>query len=284
MRAPVSWRTRTSRGVLLLACCGIASADGCVYLADLEPFPCATDGSCPQGYGCLHGDCRSLGAIAEAAPFPCGRDGSCPDPLRCLPEIGCAVVNECDAFAQNCESGHRCDTIVVNEERLEQCVPDGDVDEGGVCERDEYGFDNCRAGLTCVKHLTQDGSERPTRCREFCGGTDSVPCDAPDRACRYQPDGAIVTCVETCDPGAECAYGYSCVPLSSFDDGYCAPTGTGAQDAPCMYNADCAPRSYCRFDGTVDDVGRCVQLCGNWGGACAAGYECQGSWCDIAAQ
>jgi hypothetical protein len=90
----------------------------------------------------------------------------------------------CNANAQTgCDAGEKCTWIIVAEEPeilgVIGCVEDGNVAEGGACERgaagQTTGFDNCVAGTYCLGGTCEDtcsvlDSSDPCEEGYFCGG------------------------------------------------------------------------------------------------------------------
>ncbi|MEX1366527.1 MAG: hypothetical protein AB1Z98_25610 [Nannocystaceae bacterium] len=176
---------------------------------------------------------------------PCAFYAGCP------PEDGGTFDFECDMFAQDCPAGEKCmpwsndGDPVWNATRCSPIAdnPDG-LDEPCTVEGSATsGLDSCDLGLLCwgVDSTTNEGE-----CIAMCGGSPGEPVCEPDQTCSISNDGALVLCLDTCDPlMQDCPTGEGCygTTLGEFVCSETLQPGTWGQ--PCEQFADCDPGSVC---------------------------------------
>lgn len=250
-------------GALALAA---ALATGCgKSLGDLGEFPCARDGTCPEGYVCAQGTCTPAAA--------CGLAGSCGAGLVCLSGEACVDDQQCHVGKQDCTDASRpkCSVTLSTESEVSlQCVPSqGSVAEGGGCKWSDdvphvSGRDDCAAGLFCSSAYAS------VRAPSTSGATCLSLCDRT-RACaqgfcaRVAEEAGV--CTVPCAPGEGCGAGRDCKWAEELGSGTyrgaCLRTGTkGAADprqSACGAPWDCALGYDCWNWGT--SAAYCHRLC-----------------------
>jgi hypothetical protein len=278
---------RTPRLPFPISCLGLALASlalGC---------PAATDNSPPAGPG-GSGDDDGSGTGAgpggpdddSATSADDGEDdvdddggsssgGDSDDGMIFIltPDGGTGGIFECDLFAQDCESGTKCmpwandGGAAWNSTRCSpiaaspgQAGDDCAVEGSGVS-----GVDDCDIGLMCW-NVDEQGVGV---CEDMCtGSADNPICEDPNDACSIANNGAIVLCLQACDPLIQdCEVENEvCYPIN--EDWVCAPDAsgdTGAYGDPCEYINACDPGSVCvgaqAFTNCPSAQGCCSVVC-----------------------
>lgn len=146
-----------------------------------------------------------------------------------------------------CPAGQKCTSIVEATEpdllTRTACAPDGTVDIGGTCARDEAsGVDDCLGGGWCIGGT----------CQEICS---QAPDNCPtDKTCvgfvgLFEDQENTGVCQPACNPStrtADCVDGESCYVILSSGKGSCAPpaaglltTGAECDGAPGTQGCEC---------------------------------------------
>lgn len=198
-------------------------------LSALEPFPCATDGTCPAGLACVAG----TGCVTPKIDTPCVKSTDCSKASRDAACLRGACVTICERTP--CPAGRVCvratlkrtDVFGTSSSEVAGCMRACDAEA-------------CPAGLTCVELGTGE---------KVC--TDGT---APD----YVPVGS--PCLDGECPGhdgsVKCVFGGTCAKDGCpCEDGFVCSRrdGVGGVCLPdCTVSGTCANGSICkslRFDG-----------------------------------
>jgi hypothetical protein len=185
-------------------------------LSQLEPFPCAKDGTCPDGMACVPG----TGCITPRIDSPCTADTDCKKASVDATCILGACVTICDRVP--CPEGRTCVRTTVPAER-----PNDSPVAGAACML-PCDTGSCPAGLVCVQLGTG---------QNVCtNGTipDYVPIGAPcvDGKCPGH-DGSVACSGGTCvKRGCPCEPGMICTRREGGSLGVCLPDCTGGEACP----------------------------------------------------
>ncbi len=200
-------------------------------------------------------------------------DGDCPedetvcdDSDQCTQDSLEGSAASCDAACHNtpittCESGDGCCAPGCTAEQDTDCIKgpgescrtNEDCGESGQCARATGGYcvteTGCRPGATC--------GEGEGICLSLGNN--------------------LTGCVPSCEVDADCRTneGYSCAPIGSTGDRYCAPgvvQGNGMAGAPCTRDSDCGddPTETCLSEALAPSFS---------GGYCVTGRGCQPGSC-----
>lgn len=224
-------------------------------LSDLQPYPCATDSSCPDGLACgPESTCvtATIDAVCRAGETDC---------TAATPGGRCALGacgQPCDGNRQECPAGRVCS------------VSPGAGGAGG-CLRGCSSDGDCPPSLRCRVLDSREGKNilaclGPTAVSSIGGSCE----DTPD--CTAQ--GASLECINgvctrRCSTTSECGAGYLCPPggggclrdcstsVTCEADQVCKPLWTGGQRA-CM-----SPTAQVSACDRVEVIDNCTGLCGN---------------------
>lgn len=191
--------------LLVVALVAIACAES---LTSLAPFPCAQDGTCPDGFGCS--DATECVPTCPAGETFCG--GGCvttaSDPNNCggcgnvspsaICENGCALLSPVSTCAPwplcGCSPSQNC--FFDNADERWECGDAGTMVAGAPC----IATTDCARGLVCI--ATDGGGGT---CRAYCGAT----CPVGESCCSLTgiaadggalPSGGMACLVETACP------------------------------------------------------------------------------------
>jgi len=205
-------RTAALFAVWLAAC--LPAASSVPDRGELDPFePGVTDDGDDEGE-------PGAAMVPERTPD---------DGFIARPDLGEAEpFASCDAFAQDCDAGHKCVPRWNDPEYATQCVPlvADPVAEGEPCMVEgswDSGLDDCGPGLFCWNVDEHNVGV----CDDLCGGTIGHPtCDEPLEVCQIFGDAG--SCEKSCDPLAQdCpSEDFVCYPLSTI--WFCIPDASGA--------------------------------------------------------
>jgi len=216
---------------------------------------------------CAAGSVASCEATAAPAAFP-GATRWC-----------------CDAAAQDCGAGQRCNLVGVgggNNTALTACIPAGVGADGAMCTRADgrLGADGCGVGLTCANYGQAAGGDRT--CQRLCRST----ADCMGGACIVVADAPRTgVCRARCEPlGTDCAAG-TCRYLNSWPAESpdtapallattCEPVGAAAEGAMCASSLDCDASLACARRTGADPFA-CRRIC-DMAHACPMGTTCTG--------
>ncbi|MCK6546711.1 hypothetical protein L6R52_12745 [Myxococcota bacterium] len=258
------------------------------------PMACTESCDCPQGLGCIGGECRSTGA-----PIWCCTKPDCPMGQACLgamdrpstcpaSDAGVVVPETCDppdasvrvgydggvgSVGAACESDFECSQAegLTCWDRSEPpyvwgyCTNDGCV--GG-----------CPAGSMCVQFNVPPPDGPISGCLQVCNFDTDCRSDA---YCQFLQAGGFGVCLPSCrDDIFDCAPrdGTSwCNPVS----GRCEPNtchGPSTVGGPCETNRDCAEELVCMTEFAWGFAGgMCTRVCSGLleSTPCEAGETCQ---------
>jgi hypothetical protein len=292
--------------VSLVAAAALVLASACAKkLADLEPFPCAKDGTCPDGLSCVNGLCTTV--------IGCSNGAGCADGFVCSSPNGQGTcITDC-SNGEDCGTGQQCEPLWYGAKK--GCVPSD-------CATNPQGSD-CVVAHACAS-VTQ-----AIPCNLTChptGGPTTIGCD--DQATNYVAfcqcsDGRAVTlgcglptsceerCREECDVmKQDCANPATprCEvvrdPTSGIFTSRCTADGTVDEGQPCTQESDgtddckhgltCtvfggpspACRRLCNTDNECGSTnvcvhhpnrfaGMCLPPCTVFGSDCQAGLTCR---------
>jgi hypothetical protein len=217
----------------------------------------------------------------QLQPFPCAADGSCPDQFQFIKNVGCVQAGTCTIKDPSCPSAvPKCAMVYradIGDSAI--CLPlTGTLQEGAACTRvasgnDGYGRDNCDKGLYCLDEVA---NKQPT-CRRLC--TADADCASPLR-CYFQlfaTSQTVGVCVPTCTLfGSDCDVGFECHLTTGADRAtdwhtYCGGVGVSPAGASC-YGGTCTPGYACAPQSPTSYV--CTQLC-DATHPCANGNRCK---------
>ncbi|MBK04560.1 MAG: hypothetical protein CL920_14735 [Deltaproteobacteria bacterium] len=194
-----------------------------IKLPALDPktcHPCTKSADCATG-----GYCNTPDGRGGTCLQPCDND-LCPKGFKCevvsgikqcLPTNGQCLV-ACKANT-DCPTGFEC--------KSDSCVRTGGGEVGEQCSTNNP----CKTGLNCIAN----GNE--TRCYQTCGtpeGSAGSPCRAgnqcdPGLTCYPNPLGGKAICVESCQGGAPCKLGGTCLSFAGIcicqNDAECGGNG-----------------------------------------------------------
>jgi len=226
-------------------------------LTNLAPFPCADDGTCPNGLICKGGSCT--------CPLSC--DSTCVDPDVDAANCGgcgqsCATScvsgqcqNACTLFSTaGCPSGDTCAVAFHADDVLwgTICRSTGTVAAHQPCDTTNAG--ECGTGLECVS--TGDVSW----CRNLCDATHACPGGATCNTNANIPNGGGF-----CDTPSACGSANLTVTCNG---------SSGTYHCPANSTCNTAGGNYCDCNyGTG-------YTCDNY--ACSSSEPCQNGnwWCD----
>jgi hypothetical protein len=205
-------------------------------------------------------------SAAQLEPFPCAADGTCGGGLECVPGIGCIQVVTCDPTDPlTCDAPlPKCAAMNLGGGLQPLCIPQtGSVAEDQPCAPPAtFGQDTCAPGLVCT---TLDTPASQPACRKFCAA--STDCE-PAQSCVFlltvtnvSNYGICATSCEvfsdTCDAGETCAVDFSVDQVSWAP--HCRAEGPGAPGALCGGADDCGANALCQSPDGGNAV--CQALC-----------------------
>ena len=249
------------------------------------PITCNSTCNCPQGMGCISGECRSTGS-----------------PVWCCDAPGCPAGEVC---LDTNDQPDRCDAPPPDAGVVDMGMIDmGPQPVGGFCE-DDNGCDQTQ-GLSC---WTRD---EPPFVWGYCTleNCDLQPCPGGSECLTFNTTPPVTGCLQSCSVDANCRADAFCLPVAGtalggvcipdcrddlFDcsprDGtqYCDPaTGqcgaTPSQDPqgevgdPCVNSTDCGAGQICMSEFAWGfPGGMCTRVCNGLpeATACDAGETCQ---------
>jgi hypothetical protein len=194
-------------------------------------------------------------------------------------------TNECDIFSQDCPEGQKCMPF-TNDGTTWNATRCSDIDENPGQPGDDCtveggaasGVDSCDIAVMCWNVDPETGTGT---CTAMCTGAAEAPiCEDPGTTCSIANDGAIVLCLDTCDPILQdCPDGEACYP--GADEAFvCGPDASGDMGVygdPCEYINVCDPGLICVIPEAVPGcagAGCCTEICDLSDPAGAA--QCQG--------
>lgn len=195
--------------------------------------------------------------LSELQPFPCAKDGTCPGGLSCIPNLGCAQpqvdtpctrATRCDLAAP----GAQCTFGVCAPECGGATSPSRGCGNGRVCSHasapgacllDCGGGQSCPGGLVC-KPLWYQGrracmppTEGPPACASFERGASCTRCGS-SRFSTVQCTGF------TCPENATCGANRTCVCGTGYAPQTCDGRACGGSPNPCTgYAWWCKPNT-----------------------------------------
>ena len=181
----------------------------------------SSSGAGPLTSGPTPGDESSTGTDVTAEDTNAlddSNDQGCSFYAGCPPDDWGGIDFECDVFAQDCPEGEKCMGWANDGGdywNATRCTPIAEdpagLDEPCTVEGSAFsGIDDCGAGLMCfgVDPKTNEG-----HCEDMCVGDDDDPQCAEGEACGISGDGALVLCLDECNPLLnECGEGEGCYP------------------------------------------------------------------------
>ncbi len=196
----------------------------------------------------------------------------------------------CDAFAQDCPEGEKCNPYAANGGSAwdgATCVDvaDSPASVGDPCTvvgSAASGVDNCVLGAMC---WNVDPETNAGTCIELCSGSPANPsCDTPGSICVVTNMGFLPLCALACDPIVQgCDDREGCYPA---DDAFvCAPDASGdaggGYGSACGFLNACDPGLACIQASEVPDcpgASCCSEFCEldgpNMCSGSASGMEC----------
>lgn len=182
---------------------------------------------------------------APERPYPCAQDGSCPNGDVCAEDVGCIQPDDCNAGSACTGSGDRCALFHTPFGLyLTACVapaasPAGD---GAPCTRGSAGIDDCGNGATCDAMLGSDGV---ATCKKLCASAGEC---GTNEAC-IPIDASHSVCAPTCELGT-CGDGRSCRPLTGRFEAplVCQADGDAHAYEPCDEATRCASGLFCSLE------------------------------------
>ena len=193
------------------------------------PTPCTTTCDCPQGAGCVQGECRQLGTPV----YCCDKEG-CPGGQQCLDSTGAADV--CSGDPDPGDAGPGPDT--------------GPRYIGEYCENDLQCDQTL--GLTCWER------NEPPGVWGYCareGCQSDLDCPTLSVCIQFGNPPVLTGCMRGCNVDGDCRTDAHCYPIPGLS------TFTGICIPDCRDDfLDCRPR-----DGTVF----CDPSTGRWVDGCA---------------
>ncbi|HWB77376.1 MAG TPA: ribulose phosphate epimerase [Nannocystaceae bacterium] len=226
-------------------------------------------------------DTTSSGADATSSPTTTFAESSGPSstdasacPFVCPVDLGDAIIEDCDLWAQDCPLGMKCMPWANdggNARNGTRCSPIAD-DPGRAGEpctvegSDVSGIDDCERGAMCWNV----NENNIGACVEMCSGSPDAPvCADANAECTVWDDGLLIFCMLPCDPlTQDCAEVFACYPFGDLFA--CLTYGQGGlYGQPCEYANVCDPRMFCDELGGVPD--------------CAGSIGCCNAFCDLAA-
>lgn len=195
---------------------------------------------------------------------------------------------ECSPSAQDCPEGLKCTAYAEPGEAAwtaNKCimeVPNG-PGLGETCEvmgdNQFSGIDNCAEGTICL-HVDED--LKNGFCVEFCDA-EVGKCADNEHVCIPANDGALPTCLATCDPLLQDCQGGGCYGDPSGPPFICFfvdAVGGGMHGDPCSFANACLEGLNCSDASTVEgcntpEPGCCSPFCGlDEVMPCAGAEEC----------
>lgn len=232
---------------------GVIASAGCFSLSDLDPFPCATDKSCPTDYVCISNRCYARTKV----DWVCSKDSGCPSGQTCLAAGACALQDKSCPSSLRWESNLR---VAKKDVPFGECVGDDDVEriDGAKWCNTYWSFYDDRANCGSCAHACESN--------EVCSGS-------------------------TCTACSKTVCGESCTDLQtdSKNCGECGkacPTGSTCQAGTCQCSA---PNTMCsnvcrnltdwsRKDVITSSAGSTTP-CGTCSTFCSFGQYCVGGRC-----
>ncbi len=285
------------RHVLALLALVLLVVAGCSKsLSQLAPFPCAKDGTCPDGY-----DCTSARQCVVRASCAGGEDcsGTCVDlttderncgacGAACLAGQSCcgSACTDTTTSTTNCGScGRACGGALTCLQG--QCGCAGGLTACGTsCADVESDAANCgTCGASCGTHGVCSGgvcgcAPGYTQCGSACVDltTDASNCGACGAACKLNGVCSASACV--CPSTFPDVCGNACVNTATDANncGACRATCTGGK--VCASGACACPSGETVCNGTCVNEQTSATSCGSCGNACPTGASCtQGVCC-----
>ena len=189
----------------------------------------------------------------------------------CGPDLGDAIIEDCDLWAQDCPLGQKCMPWANdggNAWNATRCSPIADepAHRGEPCTTVGYGvagIDSCDRDTMC---WNVDETNTGT-CVDFCLGSERDPiCLDAFSQCIVANDGFLVLCLPICDPRLQdCREGEACFP--AYGVFTCAPDAgqLGLYADPCEFINICDPGLFCDESESAPDctssIGCCNYFC-----------------------
>jgi hypothetical protein len=208
-------------------------------LESYEPFACALDGTCPEGFGC-DATKKCIG-LSKLPVIPCTSKATCPSKMGCDP-VSKTCLNDCSGG----------------------CSAETTCSQAGVCRPGKREGTPCTDPAECV-----DG-----KCGKFLTGSVCVTPCATTQDCESGSRACLGSCT---NEGCTAAINLCRIPCTSCPAGWACSGDKGCQPgkvpgASCTADFQCASR---KCEGPAG-YGICVDPC-NATTACPAGAMCQAS-------
>lgn len=208
------------------------------------------------GVACSTGD-----ILSSVGSFPCAKDGTCPDGYSCEGDAGCFSVGGsngqalgldgvCGGFNGNCQSG-LCTYGVCGgaPQNLYTCTGDHPVFVDGACLRSCSASSPCPTPLACAWLPTGQNGALAQVCAEAAQvAIQDTLCDQPGYTCpvnasdNTSPYACVANLCELlncapADAGPQCPPGHTCAVYDDSEDQACLPNcGSPACVSPTTCN------------------------------------------------
>lgn len=198
----------------------------------------------------------------------CSGDEDCEAPLICLKGLllirPFCTASEC-VTDLDCSQGFSCRSLPMGQRVVRLCAVDGQVDEGGRCQRIPVRpGSGCKPGLVCAAGL----------CVRPCL-PQALPSCPPGFFCGSEDvEGPV--CLPTCE-GRSCPQDQHCVRLQQGASICARVHGTECQQAPCPAPRKCEVFAPAKREGEV--WMRCTSPCTQQAPPCAEGWTCVAGVC-----